>query len=854
MVKGEAQHNSRHPLKLILLLSGLALFLSACTTLTDFDTMQEYRGQVVATVDAETTVGQSLIVRRPGWSGVSLWLRPQGTEYPPDAALLARILPAPGAAEALVEESISFARLADQFPVTVEFYPLSERADQTFYLELSTNDGQVDVLGRLENASPRGEAYLSGAATDADLAFRLLYRYDLKAVWEDARGLAGQAWLLIPLLITVWLPGWLLLELSGLGTHLERGERWALAVGLSLAVVPLVLLWTSTIGLRWNGVTIWLAAGALAIAGLGWVYWRRPAHLSPQGVPEMSAAADDPPLPPSQNSANGWIPYALLAVLGVSFFLRMAMARDLAAPPWVDSVHHGVITRLILDEGRYPESYAPYLDIETAHYHPGFHAALAFFTGLSGLELERSMLLFGQALNALSILAVYLFTVALTGQRLAGLIAALIVGFLTPMPAYYTSWGRYTQLASLLILPAAFTLLTRLALDKPRRRADLLPGGHSFSLLLLSGIACAGLFLVHYRVAAFLFLLMVAWMLVRSRTTLIESGDANRVAPEDGLLRGDASRLTRETGLLAGGGAVALALSLPWWPGFLSTLLGPSLAWGGAEVKLFDGFSWGFLTSAQGEAALWLAGAGLLLGLLTRRNFPLVLLTWVGLLFLLANLSALNLPGGGLVNNVAVEISLFLPLAAAAGYFIAWGLSAWGSLTPPNLSWLPRLALLIGSLAVIWLGFRDLLPVRNPATVLYRSADQQAMQWMRENLPEDARVQINPFSWGYSVYAGADGGYWIGPLAGRATNPPPVLYGLDTGPVSEILAISDANQEVLDLSGDAAALHRLLKDQGIAYVYLGSKGGGLSPQALLQSPYFQLLYAGNLTYVFEVEP
>jgi len=324
MVKGEAQHNSRHPLKLILLLSGLALFLSACTTLTDFDTMQEYRGQVAATVDAETTVGQSLIVRRPGWTGVSLWLRPQGTEYPPDAALLARILPAPGAAEALVEESISFARLAAQFPVTIEFPPLSERADQTFYLELSTNDGQVDVLGRQENASPRGEAYINGAATDADLAFRLLYRYDLRAAWEDARDLAGQAWLVLPLLISVWLPGWLLLEISGLGTRLERGERWALAVGLSLAVVPLVLLWTSTLGLRWNGLMVWLAAGALALASLGWVYRRRPAHLSPQGAPEMSAPAHDPPVTPSQNSANGWIPYALLAVLGVSFFLRMA--------------------------------------------------------------------------------------------------------------------------------------------------------------------------------------------------------------------------------------------------------------------------------------------------------------------------------------------------------------------------------------------------------------------------------------------------------------------------------------------------------------------------------------------------
>ena len=86
------------------------------------------------------------------------------------------------------------------------------------------------------------------------------------------------------------------------------------------------------------------------------------------------------------------------------------------------------------------------------------------------------------------------------------------------------------------------------------------------------------------------------------------------------------------------------------------------------------------------------------------------------------------------------------------------------------------------------------------------------------------------------------------------TNPPPVLYGLDTSVDTTLFATSDFNQEVLNLSGDAEALHALFKDQGIEYVYLGSKGGGLSPQVLLQSPYFKLLYAGNLTYVFGVSP
>ena len=31
----------------------------------------------------------------------------------------------------------------------------------------------------------------------------------------------------------------------------------------------------------------------------------------------------------------------------------------------------------------------------------------------------------------------------------------------------------------------------------------------------------------------------------------------------------------------------------------------------------------------------------------------------------------------------------------------------------------------------------------------------------------DATVLINPFTWGYGLYAGNDGGFWISPLAGR---------------------------------------------------------------------------------------
>ncbi len=136
-------------------------------------------------------------------------------------------------------------------------------------------------------------------------------------------------------------------------------------------------------------------------------------------------------------------PYALglVGVFVCALAVRLIMVRDLSAPPWVDSVHHGMITRLILEGGKLPESYAPFLNIDTAQYHSGFHSVLAMFTWLSGLDIAAAMLLFGQILNALSIFAVYAFTKILTRDQRAGLIAAGITAFLTPMPAYLNQLG-----------------------------------------------------------------------------------------------------------------------------------------------------------------------------------------------------------------------------------------------------------------------------------------------------------------------------------------------------------------------------------------------------------------------------
>jgi hypothetical protein len=110
---------------------------------------------------------------------------------------------------------------------------------------------------------------------------------------------------------------------------------------------------------------------------------------------------------------------------------------------------------------------------------------------------------------------------------------------------------------------------------------------------------------------------------------------------------------------------------------------------------------------------------------------------------------------------------------------------------------------------------------------------------------------INPFSWGYGLYAGSDGGYWISPLAGRETLPPPVLYGLEND-IQHLKQTNQLIQQVMDQSGQPEQLADLLRQHGLHYVYIGAKGGPLSARLLIESPSFQMLYEGDGTWVFKV--
>jgi hypothetical protein len=59
-------------------------------------------------------------------------------------------------------------------------------------------------------------------------------------------------------------------------------------------------------------------------------------------------------------------------------------------------------------------------------------------------------------------------------------------------------------------------------------------------------------------------------------------------------------------------------------------------------------------------------------------------------------------------------------------------------------------------------------------------------------------------------------------------------------------------ETVISAASDPADLARYLRGHDLRYIYLGARGGVLSPQALLESDQFEVLYSDQGAWVFSV--
>lgn len=720
----------------------------------------------------------------------------------------------------IAEATVDSASIVANQPLVLSFPVQGDSAGRAYRLELEGANGvQIGFWRTSFDSLGAGELVVDGGPPTGDLHLITRSHFTASALLQQTlSSWLPRLGLVLPLMLLLVVPGQLLSRILRVKSE-DPLLRWSIAIALSLAVVPVILLWTSLLSLRWQRGSCLIVYALLALLVLAPSVRTRFA-----GLREL--------LHYEHRHVAGVLALILLATL----LLRLLQIRSLALPAWVDSPQHVLITQLVADLGAVPSSYQPLLPVDNFYYHYGFHSVTAAFAWLSGLTIPDAMLVLGQIISVVTCLGVYAFGAYLFRSRLAGVVGALLTGLVSYLPAYYVSWGRYTQLAGMALMPVAATC----AIEWLRS------GKHDSRLLILAALLNAGLFLTHARVAVFGVCLLTAYLVVESIARLHSRSEL----PVKLLW-------TRAAGLLA----CCVFLCLPWLIRLARAL--PAAAESSSSNladAAYNAFPMGLLLIRNNRQLFVIAAVGVLLGLRRfRREVGTILLACV-LVALTVNPTWIGLPGTNLVNNASAVISLFLPLALLGGLAFSELPVQWPFLLANVWSGYSRrkqqvlfirrillIALALWAVSTAW----GMVSVINPDTVLASPADLRAMQWIQSSVPADSLFLINTRYWQLDMYVGTDGGYWIQPLTGRRTLLPtlPYIFG-DADYVQHTADLARAVATVKDV--DSPEFLQLLRQERVTHVYIGARGGPLQPQMLLASRNYQVIYEAGPVWIFRV--
>jgi hypothetical protein len=802
-----------------LLLAAGAFTLLATSTrwepLVDADqtSRQEDLG---AALEPGNSVGQTFVARHAGLSGVEFFLT---TENKVPVSVTLHLRSDPGSQVDLATASLQLPAEAGSRFYRFAFPSFEASHGQSYYAFLKPSQDGVSV------ALSDGAAYLDGAAyqadepLDAQTAFRLVYApssvvLDLLGTALSCAGLLAVSGLLFIV------PGWALLAWLLPGRNLTWAEMLGLASGVSLALYPLLLIWTHLIGLKLGSLYIWLPV-ALGLVALLWRYrsWR-PAQ--------------------SWNSWQRWFrsralwpDITLLIALVLVFGLRLLVIRTLAAPLWADSVQHTVMTQLILDHDGLFNSWEPYAPYHSLTVHFGFPMAAALLSWVTGRTSVEATLLAGQLINAMAILTLYPLAVRIAnGSKWAGVGAVAIGGLLSPMPAHYVNWGRFAQLAGQAVLPVALWLMCE-ALQKK---------GSSWKVAGLAGGTAAGMTLAYYRMPFYYAVFVICWLIGWTLPRWKLDGKAwLRGFAQLALIGGIAFLLILPLGLRLVGGTLASGLTA-------GVSVGSTL-----DAVLADYQIWQFIEAYVPRTLIVATLFALALSLWQRRWSVTSIGLWILGLAALSAGQLIHLPGANYMNSFAILITLYIPVSLLVGWLIgqvAELLRRW------NLQWGLSFTIL---LLAGWGGIEQ-VGIVEPSRILVTHPDVQAMSWIRESTVPTSRFLVEAQVYqGYSAI-GTDAGWWIPLLANRQTTMPP-QYAL----LSEVPVEPGYSQRVVDLvkhlSTDSVTSPQtiaLLCDWGVTHLYIGQQQAVsgeepkqlFSPRDLAGSAAFREAYHQDRVWIY----
>ena len=787
-------------------------------------------------LDSQNSIGQTFTAHYDGLNSLQVYLSPPETGA---GQIVLHIRAGPAETDDLRTASIPIAQVEQPVYYAFEFPALVDSNRQDYYLQL-----EVDGTGSVEAGAANGDVYLYGALyqngqpQDAQLTFALGYQTLPQLAGLIQEGFAWILWLIAGVFLFV-LPGWGLLDALWKDWYkLGFWERLALASGVSLAIYPILFLWTDLVGLHLGALYAWLPP-LIGLAALAWKHYR-----SFAGVPNSVRQA--PSQLVTRLTENFWPGLAMLVVVSLIIGTRLWVIRRLDLPMWGDSYQHTMIAQLIVDHKGLFESWSPYAELTSLNYHFGFHTIVAVYSWITGLSLPQATLVAGQLLNVMAVVALYPLATRLGRNQWAGVIAVLIAGLVASMPMYYLNWGRYTQLTGQVILPAVILLAWAL----------LEPDRHDWPLTTLCWITLGGLALTHVRVLAFSLTFIAAYVMVN-------------------LTRIRLRPIVQRTFWWGIGG---LALSLPW---LIHLYAGEYMRIFTNQVTTPPNKMTNFAQqyNAIGDVSSYLPGVVWMLlvlaiawGLMLRERDALVISLWWFLLLLAANPQWLGLPGAGVLSSFAVLIGAYIPagvlIGAAAGWAIHEVQKAKPGLQPKTIS-AKALGRLGSALLVIlvltsgaWFARAQLRLTDPHQFSLATRADLRALDWIEKNTRPEAGFLVNSFfAYGGSLIAGSDGGWWIPLLTRHQSTQPPLNYGVEDGPVPNFRVwINILPWTIINKGLSHPESLELLKERNIGYIYIGQQQGSVGTTeplldlAILQNdPNFEQIYHQDRVWIFQVK-
>jgi len=398
---------------------------------------------------------------------------------------------------------------------------------------------------------------------------------------------------------------------------------------------------------------------------------------------------------------------------------------------------------------------------------------------------------------------------------------SVFVTFATKMPGYYLTWGRYTLLMGVMILPVAMAEVIQVKENHE----------HWWQMTGLT-LLTAGTLLSHYfaafLLALFLIILAILWFARSLKAKCF---------------------CWKELIWLAGPPLAGLVLVSRWYWRVFRYSLGVfhpavTLSEGAAgDVNQWH-YYWTLVGPYSGYVVLALALIGALAGLFHSKTRGLAL--WGMLVAFLALPLGLRIAP---FRSDHFALVLFLPACCLAALGLEW---ASGLI---RRQWQPA-ALSAGITALVAFmlifGAQQTWDVVNPDTILADQADLAALQWIDAHTPPDARFFINTTPWGYELYRGVDGGAWIVPYTGRWSLTPTIFYPFG-GDKAFKAQMSAWGEKAANLKTCDEDFWELVQEADLQYLYIRKGKGSLQVDALRDCTSLKQLYSAGGVSIWLIE-